>query len=87
MQLTGPERETERGLLSSGCSLFAQFSVTTVGLEPSEQTRTGCKQTPFRETQQKLYFAMILDLEHQRTPLISENKRFGLFLNARSQPF
>ena len=33
---TGPEPETERGLVTFGWSLFARFSVSTVGLEPSE---------------------------------------------------
>ena len=31
-----PEPETERGMFTSGCSLFTQFSVPTVGLEQSE---------------------------------------------------
>ena len=35
-------------ILMSGCSLFTRFSVSTVGLDPSEQTTTGCKQPPFR---------------------------------------
>ena len=35
------EPETEMGLFMFGCSLFARFSVSTVGLEPSEKTTTS----------------------------------------------
>ena len=76
---TGPVSE-RRG----GCSLFTRFSVYTVGLEPSEKTTTSppsrfrsgfrfiYKMPIFKmpnKTLQKLYFAMILDEEHHRTPL------------------
>ena len=37
---TGPEPETEMGLFTFGCTLFARFSVSTVGLEPSVRTTT-----------------------------------------------
>ena len=53
-----------------GCSLFARFSVSTVGLEPSEMTLAMSNESSNRnqwiykmpnKTQQKLYFATILD--------------------------
>ena len=70
----------------AGCSLFARFSLSTVGLERSEKTtaslptrfRSRCNESSNRnqyiykmpnKTRQKLYFATILDLDHQQTPL------------------
>ena len=37
------------GLFTFGCSLFARFSASTVGLKPSEKTTT-CPSFPFRST-------------------------------------
>ena len=66
----------------AGSSLFARFSVSTVGLEPSEKSTTNplamssessnrnqwiYKMT--NKTRHKLYFATILDWEPQRTTL------------------
>ena len=70
----------------AGCSLFALFSVSKVGLERSEKTTTSLlfryrsrsnkssnrNQWIYKmpnKTRQKMYFATILDLEHQRTLL------------------
>ena len=84
---SGPDRNQKRkgGAVIFGCSLFARFSVSTIGLEPSQQTTTGRKQHPFpvqwiykiaNKTGQKLYFATILDLEHQQTPLTTVSCTF-----------
>ena len=72
------ETETgqETGMFTSGCSLFARFSVSTVGLESSEQTTTGCKQPHFWSDfriysiiVQLLFFTRVLQLEKLFKPI------------------
>ena len=47
------DRKRKRWLFMFGCSLFARFSVSTVGLEPSVKTTTS---PPFRSTSNESYY-------------------------------